>query len=112
MNRRLLAALACVAVALTLIFSVTAAAGSVSSSSIAKRSTSSLTAATTHVIGVASVGKLSLSKKTTYVYITRTGAKYHRSGCRYLKKSKIKVTLKWAKQHGYTPCKVCKPPKK
>lgn len=48
---------------------------------------------------------------TTYVYITNTGKKYHRSGCRYLKKSKIKKTLKWAKSHGYTACKVCKPPR-
>lgn len=49
--------------------------------------------------------------QATYVYITNTGAKYHRKGCRYLKKSKHRVTLKWAKRHGYTPCKVCKPPR-
>lgn len=42
------------------------------------------------------------------VYVTRTGAKYHREGCRYLK-SKIPMSLKEAKQR-YTPCKVCKPP--
>jgi DNA-entry nuclease len=47
---------------------------------------------------------------TTYVYITNTGKKYHRGDCRYLKKSKIKVTLEDAKRRGYTPCKVCKPP--
>lgn len=49
---------------------------------------------------------------TKYVYITRTGSKYHRAGCRYLRKSKIKKTLKWAKSHHYKPCKVCKPPTK
>lgn len=49
--------------------------------------------------------------QTTYVYVTDTGEKYHRNGCRYLKYSKHRVTLKWAKRNGYTPCKVCKPPR-
>jgi len=49
--------------------------------------------------------------KTQTVYITRTGKKYHRDGCRYLVKSKVPITLKEAKQQGYTPCKVCNPPK-
>lgn len=44
------------------------------------------------------------------VYITRTGSKYHRDGCRYLSKSKIPMTLNDAKQH-YGPCSVCKPPR-
>jgi hypothetical protein len=44
------------------------------------------------------------------VYITKTGSKYHRDGCRYLSKSKIAITLKQAKDSGYTPCSVCKPP--
>ncbi len=44
------------------------------------------------------------------VYITRTGSKYHRNGCRYLSKSKIPITLSDAKQH-YGPCSVCKPPR-
>lgn len=43
------------------------------------------------------------------VYITDTGGKYHRSGCRYLKKSKHAISLSDAKAQGYTPCKVCKP---
>jgi hypothetical protein len=43
------------------------------------------------------------------VYVTKTGAKYHRAGCRYLSKSKIPMTLKEA-QKKYTPCSVCKPP--
>jgi hypothetical protein len=43
------------------------------------------------------------------VYITRTGAKYHRDGCRYLK-SRIRISLKEAKDRGYTPCKGCRPP--
>lgn len=44
------------------------------------------------------------------VYITNTGAKYHRAGCRHLKKSKIPISLADAKAQGYEPCKVCKPP--
>ena len=43
------------------------------------------------------------------VYITRTGRKYHRAGCRYLKKSMIPVTLSDAIERGYTPCSVCRP---
>ena len=46
----------------------------------------------------------------TTVYITNTGEKYHRSGCRYLSKSKISISLSKAKAEGYTPCSVCKPP--
>src|SRR6185369_16175029 len=42
------------------------------------------------------------------VYITRTGHKYHRDGCGYLK-SRIPVPLKEAKKV-YSPCKVCNPP--
>src|SRR2546426_324750 len=47
--------------------------------------------------------------KTQTVYITRTGKRYHRDGCRYLASSKIPMTLKDAKAQGYTPCKVCRP---
>jgi hypothetical protein len=46
----------------------------------------------------------------TTVYITDTGEKYHRAGCRYLSKSKIAISLSKAKAEGYTPCSVCKPP--
>ncbi len=44
------------------------------------------------------------------VYITKTGSKYHRAGCKYLKKSSIPITLKEAKKKGYAPCSVCNPP--
>ncbi len=44
------------------------------------------------------------------VYITRTGKKYHRGGCRYLRKSKTPVALQDARRRGLTPCSVCKPP--
>jgi hypothetical protein len=49
---------------------------------------------------------------STRVYIAKTGTKYHRSTCRYVKRSKIAKTLSWAKAHHYGACKVCKPPTK
>jgi len=49
-------------------------------------------------------------QQTQTVYITRTGKKYHRDGCRYLAASKIAISLKDAKAKGYTACKVCHPP--
>ena len=44
-----------------------------------------------------------------YVYVTKTGKKYHKDGCRYLKSSKIKIKLSEAIK-SYNPCKICKPP--
>ncbi len=43
------------------------------------------------------------------VYVTASGEKYHRDGCRYLKTSKTPMTLGEARGRGYEPCKVCKP---
>jgi micrococcal nuclease len=43
------------------------------------------------------------------VYVTDTGKKYHREGCRYLAMSKHAVTLKEAKARNLTPCSVCRP---
>lgn len=43
------------------------------------------------------------------VYVTETGKKYHREGCRYLKKSKIPISLEEAKMY-YEPCSACNPP--
>lgn len=54
---------------------------------------------------------LMAKQQTVYVYITNTGLKYHRKGCRYLAQSRHKKTLRWVKAHGYKPCKVCKPPR-
>lgn len=48
-------------------------------------------------------------KKETVVYVTRTGEKFHRSNCRYLRQSKIKTTKNEAVKNGYSACKVCKP---
>jgi len=43
------------------------------------------------------------------VYITRTGSKYHRSGCRYLSRSKIAISRSSAISRGYGACSVCRP---
>ena len=43
------------------------------------------------------------------VYITRTGTKYHRLGCRYLSKSCISISRSAAIAKGDTPCSVCNP---
>lgn len=44
---------------------------------------------------------------TDTVYVTDTGIRYHKEGCRYLKYSKRKLSLTVAVKEGYTPCKVC-----
>lgn len=67
------------------------------------------------IIGV-SLQLATTAKAGTYsnggvtVYITKTGSKYHRSGCQYLRSSKIAVTLIDAVSSGYTPCSRCSPP--
>jgi hypothetical protein len=43
------------------------------------------------------------------VYVTNTGSKYHRKGCRHLSNSNIAISRSKAIQQGYTPCKACKP---
>jgi len=45
------------------------------------------------------------------VYITRTGAKYHRASCGYLRRSSIPISLKEACDRGYAPCSRCNPPR-
>jgi len=47
---------------------------------------------------------------TITVYITRTGKKYHREGCRHLSRSKIPTNVKAAVERRYGPCSVCRPP--
>lgn len=50
------------------------------------------------------------SNSETMVHITATGKKYHRTGCRTLKKSDTEVTLDEAKSMGLSPCGICNPP--
>jgi len=51
------------------------------------------------------------AKPNPTVYITRTGHKYHRAECRYLRRSSIPVKLSQAKAQGETPCSVCLSPR-
>ena len=46
----------------------------------------------------------------TYLEDAATGKKYHRAGCRTLKKSDTEVTLDEAKSMGLSPCGICNPP--
>jgi len=41
------------------------------------------------------------------VYVTKTGKKYHSSGCEYLRKSKISTPLEDALASGLTACSRC-----
>ena len=45
----------------------------------------------------------------TTVYITKSGSKYHSSGCTFLRNSKISISRSEAEKYGYEPCSVCKP---
>ena len=51
------------------------------------------------------------SSSSVTVYITNTGKRYHKGSCRWLAWSKHAISLSKAKKAGYTPCKVCHPPK-
>jgi len=44
---------------------------------------------------------------TATVYITKSGQKYHKAGCRSLSKSSIPISLSDAKARGYQPCSIC-----
>lgn len=43
------------------------------------------------------------------VYVTDTGSKYHRDGCRYLSRSKHAIERSTALSLGYDACSVCRP---
>ena len=43
----------------------------------------------------------------TTIYVTDTGNKYHKYGCRYLQYSCIEKELQQAINQGYTPCSIC-----
>ena len=45
------------------------------------------------------------------VYVTRTGKKYHREGCRSLSRSKLPISLAEAKERNLGPCGRCNPPR-
>lgn len=54
-----------------------------------------------------SAGSAQRDRRECVVYITRTGARYHVDGCRYLRQSRIPVPKRVAEEEGYTPCRVC-----
>lgn len=60
------------------------------------------------VIAMSQTHSIEQQKEVT-VYITKTGKKYHRDGCRYLSRSKIKTTKKKAVKSGFGACSICKP---
>ena len=53
-----------------------------------------------------STPETTLQKHTADVYVTKTGKKYHRDGCIYLKKSRRPISIDKAKVK-YQPCKRC-----
>lgn len=54
-----------------------------------------------------SLTTLTCAASTTYVYVTKTGSKYHKYGCDYLDNMPHKLTQSDAISRGYAPCKVC-----
>jgi hypothetical protein len=61
--------------------------------------------------GTNQVNNAQSQPQSVTVHITKTGKKYHQSGCRYLSHSDIPIDLATAKAQGYTACSVCNPPK-
>ena len=59
---------------------------------------------------MARVSQAAPDETATTVYVTRTGACYHRGTCGYLRRSKIPMTLSEAKRQ-YRPCSKCNPPR-
>ena len=49
------------------------------------------------------------STSSESVYTTGKGKKYHRKGCRYLKRDIKMLTPQKAEKNGYSPCSVCNP---
>ncbi len=52
---------------------------------------------------------LTVGVQAQTVYITKTGSKYHKENCRYLRYSKKEISLEKLSGLGYRPCLVCKP---
>ena len=51
-----------------------------------------------------------MSAGSDIVVVTPKGKKYHRMGCRTVRKSYRQLTVLQAQKGGYKPCKVCDPP--
>ena len=88
-------------------------AGSVAGASAGESGSSSSTTGSAASGSDSSAAENSVSDSSnseTMVHITATGKKYHRAGCRTLKKSDTEVTLDEAKSMGLSPCGICNPP--
>lgn len=88
-------------------------AGSVAGASAGESGSSSSTTGSSSSGSDSSAAENSVSDSSnseTMVHITATGKKYHRAGCRTLKKSDTEVTLDEAKSMGLSPCGICNPP--
>lgn len=88
-------------------------AGSVAGASVGDIGSSSSTTGSASSGSDSSAAENSVSDSSnseTMVHITATGKKYHRAGCRTLKKSDTEVTLDEAKSMGLSPCGICNPP--
>jgi hypothetical protein len=59
--------------------------------------------------GPSALAAAAASDTNTTVYVTRTGEKYHRAGCRSLARSQIPMSLSDAAAR-YGACAICKPP--
>ena len=64
----------------------------------------------TETTSVLKLPALDETPQAVTVYVTRTGKKYHRGSCSYLRRSKIPISLADAKL-GYGPCSRCSPPR-
>lgn len=74
------------------------------------KETSSTKSSTSNTVTSTQNTQNSTTKQNTnsnIVYVTKTGTKYHKSNCSYLKNSKIEMSLTDAKAQGYTPCSRC-----
>lgn len=88
-------------------------AGSVAGASVGESGSSGSTTGSAASGSDSSAAENSVSDSSnseTMVHITATGKKYHRAGCRTLKKSDTEVTLDEAKSMGLSPCGICNPP--
>ena len=55
-------------------------------------------------------GNASYAQDITTYYVTKTGKKYHKEHCHYLKYSKYAIKVSDVRFNRYTACKVCRPP--
>lgn len=55
------------------------------------------------------LSRLNQGPRSETVYITESGKKYHRLGCKYLKSSRQAISRSKARASGHSACSVCDP---